>query len=272
MSRNKKYHFVYQTKNLINGKTYIGTHSTNKIDDNYIGCGIYRQSDAKREVKRDGENKHKYSFKGAVIKHGYENFKREILCFFDSAEEAYEEESWLVDEKWVKDKSNYNISLGGKIVHIMEGKDSPQYKGDIYVINKVTGEILGVYNTATQIKRTLGLNQSLISSTLRYKSSGIRDLFFTRNPEIWKEELNFIFETFKKNKENIVYKMIYAYNLDGTLYKEFKSMREACRYFGKGKYGACYLDDVIDKFRKRDGKPLKAWGYVWKSKEVNFDN
>lgn len=48
----KKYYYVYQTVNLINGKTYIGVHGTNNMKDGYIGCGIYRNSDALREVNK----------------------------------------------------------------------------------------------------------------------------------------------------------------------------------------------------------------------------
>lgn len=106
----KKYNFVYQTKNLINGKTYIGVRCTNNLNDGYIGCGVVSQKNA---VHRKEHRKDKTAFVNAVVKHGYENFKREILIFFDTSEEAYEEEAWLVNEDWVKDKNNYNVALGG---------------------------------------------------------------------------------------------------------------------------------------------------------------
>lgn len=34
------YHIVYETTNLINGKIYRGVHSTNNINDGYLGSGI----------------------------------------------------------------------------------------------------------------------------------------------------------------------------------------------------------------------------------------
>ena len=34
-----KYHFVYITTNTINGKQYVGDHSTNNINDHYLGSG-----------------------------------------------------------------------------------------------------------------------------------------------------------------------------------------------------------------------------------------
>lgn len=105
----KKYIYTYQTKNLINGKTYIGYHSTNNLNDGYIGCGVKSYAYAKSS-KKSG---FKSAFICSVVKYGYENFSREILSFFDTIEEAKEEERFLVSKDWVNNKNNYNISLGG---------------------------------------------------------------------------------------------------------------------------------------------------------------
>lgn len=101
----KKFYFVYQTKNLVNGKTYIGVHSTNNINDGYIGNGIRSQSDS---------NFSNTVFAASVRKYGISNFKREILSFYDSEEEAYEEEAYIVNEDWVASYSNYNVCVGGR--------------------------------------------------------------------------------------------------------------------------------------------------------------
>ncbi len=100
-------HYTYQTKNLVNGKTYIGVHSTNNPDDGYIGTG-------RRLLE-------------AVQKHGKENFKCIPMCYFDTREEANEEESYLVDEKWIKDDSNYNSALGGGNSRGWVIKDTSKY-------------------------------------------------------------------------------------------------------------------------------------------------
>lgn len=54
------YYTVYRTINLVNGKTYIGRHSTNDISDSYLGSGS--------------------RIKSAISKYGSENFvKRYFL-------------------------------------------------------------------------------------------------------------------------------------------------------------------------------------------------
>ena len=60
----KKYNFVYKTTNLLNDKYYIGVHSTNNLDDGYIGCGVKSQSYAKSSK----EYGLKSAFINAVVK------------------------------------------------------------------------------------------------------------------------------------------------------------------------------------------------------------
>tara|TARA_R110002153_G_C12989851_1_gene463767 strand:- start:50 stop:565 length:516 start_codon:yes stop_codon:yes gene_type:complete len=89
-----KYHYVYQTKNTVNDKTYIGIHSTYNLNDGYLGSGL--------------------SLLRAIKKHGKIKFKKQIMSFFDSREEAFKEEAYLVNESWCRGSDNYNLDLGGR--------------------------------------------------------------------------------------------------------------------------------------------------------------
>ena len=102
-------YIVYITINLCNGKFYIGVHRTNPDNfDGYIGCGIYRASQATKD----------YTLHKAVRKYGYENFKRTTIKIFPDTEEgrlqAFELEQILVNETLLKSKSTYNTALGGR--------------------------------------------------------------------------------------------------------------------------------------------------------------
>lgn len=87
------YHFVYKTINIINNKYYYGVHSTFEINDGYLGSGV--------------------TLRKSIKEHGKQNFKREILRFFDDLTEAYYFESQLITEDVVNDPMSYNMCLGG---------------------------------------------------------------------------------------------------------------------------------------------------------------
>lgn len=84
---------MYRTINLINEKYYIGVHSTYNLEDGYLGSG--------KRLKR------------AVEKYGKENFKCEILEFFESREEVLKREKEIVNENLLNDINCMNIQPGG---------------------------------------------------------------------------------------------------------------------------------------------------------------
>jgi len=100
------FYILYKTTNIVNGKEYIGIHKTNTLDDGYIGNGIYSQKNA--------EYKTNTPFRRAVVKHGYNNFKREIIKFCNSYDELLEEEEKVVTYEYINQKNTYNACTGGK--------------------------------------------------------------------------------------------------------------------------------------------------------------
>lgn len=91
---NMKHFIIYKITNLINNRYYIGRHSTNNLDDGYLGSGK--------------------GIINAVKRYGKENFKKEILVEASSSEELWELEKIIVDAKIVDDPLSYNMSFGGR--------------------------------------------------------------------------------------------------------------------------------------------------------------
>lgn len=90
----KQYYYVYKIKNLINGRIYIGVHSTDNLNDGYMGSGLIISQ--------------------AIKKYGIENFKKLILKFFKTSEEMFAYESIIVNEKFIRSDNTYNIREGGR--------------------------------------------------------------------------------------------------------------------------------------------------------------
>lgn len=89
----KKYHYFYKITNLTNNHFYYGIHSTDDLDDGYKGSGLRLQQAYRKYLK--------------------ENFKKEILKFFQSRKEASEYEATIVTEELVNDENCYNMTEGG---------------------------------------------------------------------------------------------------------------------------------------------------------------
>lgn len=86
------YYFIYKTTNIVNGKYYYGAHSTNNLNDGYLGSGV--------------------ALKKAIEKYGKNNFYRKIIEFCGSKDEMYLKEEIVVKEHYKKEDC-YNINIGG---------------------------------------------------------------------------------------------------------------------------------------------------------------
>lgn len=89
-----KYNYFYKITNLTNNHFYYGIHSTNNLNDGYMGSG--------RRLH--------YAYK----KYGIKNFTKEILKFFNTREECAKYEAEMVTEDLVKNDNCYNVKLGGE--------------------------------------------------------------------------------------------------------------------------------------------------------------
>ena len=100
------YRYIYKVVNLLNGKSYIGQHTTHKEYDNYYGSG--------RDLQKD--------FKI----YGLNNFIKGIIEYCYSQEELNEKEKYWI-EKLDTINNGYNICKGGKQFPVLYGKDNPFY-------------------------------------------------------------------------------------------------------------------------------------------------
>jgi len=92
-SKDKKYHYTYKTTNLVNGRYYLGMHSTNRLDDGYLGSGkrLYYE----------------------ISKYGRENFKVDVLEHFNSREKLIQAEKALITEQDLVNTNCLNLKPGG---------------------------------------------------------------------------------------------------------------------------------------------------------------
>ena len=88
----KQYNYIYLITNQVNNKIYVGKHSTNNLDDGYMGSGIL--------------------IKKAITKYGIENFTKEYLAFCDTEEKLNWFEKFYI-KKYKAREVGYNLTDGG---------------------------------------------------------------------------------------------------------------------------------------------------------------
>ncbi|AUE22553.1 hypothetical protein Ah1_00012 [Aeromonas phage Ah1] len=89
----KKFNIVYCITNKIDGRKYIGVHSTNNIDDGYMGSGV----EIKKDLKKLGKN----------------NFTKEILFEYNNRDDMFKKENELITDEIIQSSRYYNKCRGG---------------------------------------------------------------------------------------------------------------------------------------------------------------
>lgn len=97
------YGYIYETVNLVNGRKYIGQHTSSVFDSNYKGSGkLLRQ---------------------AFEKYGWDNFSVRMLCPCFSQEELDAEEiDYIAHCNAVESPDYYNLQAGGQSGNISGSK------------------------------------------------------------------------------------------------------------------------------------------------------
>jgi hypothetical protein len=96
-----QHHIVYETRNRVNGKLYVGFHSTDRINDGYLGSG--------------------WALKAALKKYGRDAFERRVLSIHKTRKDARAAEACIVTDEFCKRADTYNLVPGGMGVEDQSG-------------------------------------------------------------------------------------------------------------------------------------------------------
>ena len=289
----KKYNYFYKITNLINNHYYYGIHSTDNLDDGYMGSG----------------KRLHYAYK----KYGIENFTKEILKYFDTRKDASDYEAEMVTEQLVNNDNCYNCRLGGEefktsgmvsvydtvenitkwvtqeTYHSSQNRYISCSKGKVLVINKsdnltkkiTTDEFyknkdnyIAYCENSVSVKDSRGNYYRVSLDDIRYVNGELVPIWKGRNhSEETKEKLH---KTFKKIKhqqgqKNSHYGTCWI-TKDGVSKPIIK--KELDRYISEGwiKGRKCNLKSKkIDKIKLNEVLSLREKGYTWKEIQKELD-
>jgi group I intron endonuclease len=210
---------IYKTKNLINGKIYVGQDTKNNA--NYLGSGKL--------------------LKYALKKYGKDNFQKEILEYCKNIDELNEREKyWITELNSTNKEIGYNVTFGGQYGWMMGLKhtENTKLKYSIDRKGKLIGEKNGMYGKkhTDESKKKMsnpkfGQNNGMYgkkhSEETKKKISdkliGEANPFYgKKHSEETKQKIS---ETAKKRKESPTSKKVSVGDLI------FDSASEAARYF-----------------------------------------
>lgn len=226
---------VYITINKLNGKFFIGCHKVvdPKIWDYNIGLGVYSDSGAKRLQKLNP----KYPFINAVVKYGYNSFKRTIIRIFDDEQEAMKFKCCLVSLNVIKSTNCYNSKVGGESVFEYADKRIYQYR--------LNGEFCRAYKSIKLAIETNNLDRQELLDCLNRKVKSCGGFYWN-----WEKSFDY-------NKKDI---KICQYDLNGNFVNVWCSIKQA---------EEAWNTSAIERAIKNHTIAAK---FQWRYYEGNFNN
>jgi hypothetical protein len=203
-----KFHFIYKTLNIKNGKFYIGMHSTNDLDDGYWGSGDLLRS--------------------SIRHHGKEYHVREILEFLPDRASLDLREQEIVNSDLIKDPHCMNLQIGGgsgfgfseeRLKEIsLKGQEAFRSKLLDPEFKKKFGDRVKDHN---RIKKELGLFKKTTGTTGKTHSEEAKSKIGLANSESQLGERNSQFGTIWVSKDGVSKKIdsseFCVYELDGWI-------------------------------------------------------
>jgi group I intron endonuclease len=230
--------YIYRIINNINGKTYIG------CSENYEK----RWKDHIATLNRDGGCP---ALKSAILKHGLENFKFEVMIIcFDEDMEFYEPAYIKKYDTMIP--NGYNISAGGKATYGFQGKShSDETKKKIGESTKKRFEdpnerekhrqqaIITYKNGGDEIKKRISEAVRASPVFQLAKENKLVGARKTKNTEETKKKISDSVKKLYQSKDFVdkhkagiikaLAKPIIQYDLDGNIIKEYVSILETER-------------------------------------------
>lgn len=202
--KEKKYHYLYKTTNLKNGKFYFGIHSTNILDDGYIGSG-----------KRLW-----YS----INKYGKENHKKDILEFVNKRGLLHQIEINIIN-KFIDNPLCMNLSNGGFGFN-MNHTDETKRKISNSLSNKTYEQIHGADKSNNErIKRSMSSKKIWDSLSEKEKNDRIQKSI-SRMKEFYKTNHS---KRFGQPSEHF-FKPVSQFSINGEFIKDWDSLKQASEF------------------------------------------
>jgi group I intron endonuclease len=233
--------------NLINGKIYVGQSLHNR--DNYLGSGI------------------RLGF--AIEKYGRDNFKKEILEVCEPTLLNEREIFWIDKLDACNPVVGYNLTMGGDG---FKGRHRESTKMHLSQIRKGKSPAWMQKENATEIRDKIAdahRDQSLQQSHRVSISRSVRN-FFKEHPDTMKiawenhSAMGMSGKSHSSSSKTLMSlkkgRAVLQLNADGDLLHEWRTIREAEKFFNVTNIGLCCRRALIG------GKNSSA-GFLWKYKE-----
>ena len=276
--KSKKYNYFYKITNNINNHFYYGIHSTDDLEDGYMGSGTRLNC--------------------AYDKYGIENFSKEILRFFDTREECAEYESEMITEELIHSQECYNIVGGGDTFATSGTITAKDKNGNFVQVSKYdkrweSGELVGstkgrfkvidnygnVFLTTKNDERYLsGELKSVILATVSVKhSNDVTNKYFrvsvdderlkngelivwSKNKVLVKDKFNNVYFVENNDERYLSGKLVPFWkdrkHKKETIEKVKQKYKETKHQQGEknSQYGTCWImkDDINKKIKKED--------------------
>ena len=177
MKNLKRKYFVYVTTN---NKQYVGDHSTNNLNDKYLGSGTLLTR--------------------AIKKYGKEKFKRKILELFETKQEAFN-----AQEKYIKiyntlTPNGYNISPKGGLGFLDCHSEETKKQIGLSVSKKLKGRIFTEEHKRNLSKcaKLRGFTGNPMYGKKHTEESKLKNRISNLGKKAWNKNKKFSDETRKK--------------------------------------------------------------------------